>query len=139
MVGMDPLHDELLKQHDILLQTGADDDDVADDAVALLTGVDGIVDVYAIDKHCLCVRYDLRLICLRVIEEALTEIGISLDNSLLQKMRRAIFYYMEETQLDNLGASHYQSKSTLEVSVNRYNQRAHGCRDDRPDYYHHYN
>lgn len=136
---MDPLQEEHLKQHEIHLQPVTDGKDVAEDAVALLTGAEGITEVYAIDNHSLSVSYDLRQISLHIIEEALQEVGIELDNSLLQKMRRAIFYYMEETQLVNMGTSHDQSKSTLEVFVNRYNQRTHGCRDDRPDYYHHYN
>jgi len=136
---MDPLQEEHFKQHEIHLRPASDGKDVAADAMALLTGAEGISDVYAIDNRSLCVSYDLRQISLLIIEEALQEIGIELDNSLLQKMRRAIFYYMEETQLVNMGTSHDQSKSKLEVFVNRYHQRDHGCRDDRPDYYHHYN
>ena len=139
MVYMDALQEELIKQRDIHLQPDTDGADVAHNAVALLTGADSIIDVHAISNQCISVTYDLRRITRRIIEEALQEVGISLDNSLLHKMRRAIYDYTEDTQLENLDCIHDQSKSTLEVFINRYNQRTHGCRDERPKYYHHYN
>ena len=136
---MDPVQEEHIKQRDIHFQPDLNGADVAHNAVALLNGAHGILETRASNAHCIAITYDIRLITLRIIEEALQEVGLPLDNSLLHKMRRAIYDYTEDTQLENLGCTHDQSKSTLEVFINRYNQRTHGCRDERPKYYHHYN
>jgi hypothetical protein len=138
MVYMDPLQEEIIKHREIHFQPDLSDTEVANNAVTLLTGANGILEVRAINCHCIAVTYDIRLITLQVIEEALQEVGLMLDNSLFHKMRRAMVYYMEETQLVNMGCSQDQAKSTLGVFISRYQQRAHGCRDERPDYYHHY-
>ena len=68
----------------------------------------------------------------------LQEVGFHLDNSVISKLKRALFYYAEDTQLANMGYDHAESKSTLEIFINRYNQLPHGCRDERPMHYRRY-
>lgn len=140
---MDTVNDELIKHREIRFcsermkaqPTGKG----ADDAIQLLQGVKGIQDLKLVNGDCIQVTYDLSVITMRVIEEALQEIGFVLDSSWVCRMRRAIYYYTEETQLVNLGYSDHQSKSTTEIFIKQYEQREHGCRDERPPYYHHYN
>jgi hypothetical protein len=110
----------------------------ARDALRLLLDAHGIRNVYALTRDCIQISYDLRHVTLQTLENALVEVGFHLENSLLIKMKRSLFYYTEETQLLNLGYQHDQASSTLDIFVNRYDQRAHGCRDQRPEYLRHY-
>ena len=110
----------------------------ARDALGLLLGAHGISDIRTLADDCIEVSYDLRQITLQALEGALQEVGFHLDNNLLMKMKRSLFYYTEETQLMNLGHHHDQASSTLDIFVNCYQQRQHGCRDPRPEYLRHY-
>ena len=135
---MTPENNELIKRRDILFMPPQQESDPATAALTLLDGVKGIIETSRNNSHSIHVCYNLCLITMSDIEDALHEIGFHLDNSLLSKIKRALYYYTEETQLANLGYEHDQSKSTLEVFINRYNQLPHGCRDERPDYYRRY-
>lgn len=135
---MDTAQNELIKQRDISFCVAGTDEGCADAAVKLLSGVDGIINARPLNEDCLNITYDLSKISLCIIEEALQEIGFQLDNSLLCKIRRAIYYYTEETQLVNMGHVHDDSKSTTSIFISQYELRKHGCRDQRPPYYHHY-
>ena len=140
---MDPMKEELIKQREIRFcseQTkSTPNTKYASDAIELLQGVKGIKDLKLVNDTCIMVAYDVSVITMRVIEEALQDIGFVLDGSWVCRMRRAIYYYTEETQLVNMGYSHHQSKSTTEIFIKQYEQRQHGCRDERPPYYHHVN
>jgi len=128
---MRSLFSDFIKQREIpfrSLNPGGND---ARDAVLLLMEINGIDDIRALTNDCVQLRYDIRTITLEIIEAGLQEVGFHLDNSLLFKMKRALFYYTEETQLMNWGYQHDQASSTLDVFVNCYNQREHGCRDER--------
>ena len=130
---------ELIKQREIGFSELHPDPNQAQSALLLLSDAQGIEKVVPFSQYSIGVEFDIRQITLRIIEESLIELGFHLDNSLMSKLRRALFYYTEETQLENLGYSHPDSKSTTEIFINRYSQLQHGCRDERPVYYHHYN
>ena len=136
---MDPLIVELLKQREIAFCPLHPDTNQAESASLLLVDVIGIHGVQPLGRHILHVTYNIEHITLKIIEEALTELGFHLDNSLFAKLKRALFYYSEDTQLANLGYDHAQSKSTTEIFISRYDHVPHGCRDKRPAYYRHYN
>ncbi|NOZ51861.1 MAG: hypothetical protein GXP08_01775 [Gammaproteobacteria bacterium] len=136
---MDAATDELIKHRDIIFMAPQKDSDPASLAVTLLQGIDGILDVKKEHEYSISVTYHLHKINLRIIEDALQEIGFHLDNSLFTKIKRALFHYTEETQLANMGYEHAESKSTTEIFINRYNQLQHGCRDERTKYYRQYN
>ncbi len=128
---------ELIKQRDIRFCPLHPDPDQAQSAVALLDGVTGIQQVVKGSPHSLTVCYDLRLITLQVIEDALIELGFHLDNSLLTKIKRALYHYAEETQRANLEL-HPDHNDPKDVFVQSYQQRPHGCRDDRPQHWREY-
>ena len=136
---MDPVMAELLKHREIAFCPLHPDSNQAKSASFLLINVNGIYAAQPLNQHILQVTYNIRYITLKVIEDALTELGFHLDNSLFAKLKRALFYYSEDTQLANLGHDHADSKSTTEIFINRYDQLLHGCRDKRPTYYRHYN
>ena len=135
---MDLANIDFIKQHEIHFRNVDPTANDARETLLLLMDIQGIADIRALTLDCVQVRYDIRQITLQVIESALVEVGFHLDNSLLSKMKRALFYYTEETQLVNLGYQHNQASSTLDIFVSCYNQRQHGCRDERPEYLRHY-
>ena len=56
------------------------------------------------EDGCLSVCYDLSHHTLEVLENRLVNHGYHLDNSLLQKIKRALIYHCESCQLENLRA-----------------------------------
>ena len=135
---MEPIFSDFIKRREIHFRSLNPDANDARDAVLLLMEIHGIEDIRALTHDCIQIHYDLRFITLEIIESGLQEVGFHLDNNLLFKLKRALFYYTEETQLVNLGQLHDQASSTLDVFINCYNQRQHGCRDERPLRLRHY-
>ncbi|HEC20109.1 MAG TPA: hypothetical protein ENI97_12285 [Gammaproteobacteria bacterium] len=135
---MDTPNSDFIKTREIHFRNVDPASNDAREAMRLLMGVDGIKKIRALSESCIQVSYDLRTLTLQTLETALAEVGFHLDNNLLVKMKRALFYYTEETQLLNLGYRHDQASSTLDIFVNCYQQREHGCRDERPEYLRHY-
>jgi len=135
---MEPTFSDFIKQREIHFRSLNPNANDARDAMLLLMEINGIEDIRALTQDCVQVRYDLRTITLEVIETGLQEVGFHLDNNLLFKLKRALFYYTEETQLMNLGQLHDQASSTLDIFINCYHQRQHGCRDERPPHLRHY-
>lgn len=135
---MASLSTDLIKTREIHFHNVDPSVNNARDALSLLVDTHGIGDICALTDDCIQVSYDLRQVTLQALESALEEVGFHLDNNLLVKMKRSLFYYTEETQLVNLGHQHDQASSTLEIFVSCYNQRKHGCRDERPEHLRHY-
>jgi hypothetical protein len=104
----------------------------------LLSDVEGVLRVDLAHELCLRVSYHIHYLSLSQIEEALDELGFHLDNSLLTKIKRALYYYTEENERQNLGCEKGQSSCTRKVFVNRYEQLPHGCRDVRPEHWRRY-
>jgi len=135
---MDSLTTDFIKTREIHFCNVDPTSNDARETLRLLLGTPGIEDILTLSTRCIQVSYDIRQVTLQTLEAALMEVGFHLDDSLLIKMKRALFYYTEETQLMNLGHQHDQASSTLDIFVNCYNQRKHGCRDHRPKYLRHY-
>ena len=125
-------NEDLIKRRDILFMSPQQDSDPASAAITLLNDIEGIFEAIRVHQFAINVSYHICQITLCDIEDVLQEVGFHLDNSVMSKLKRALFYYAEDTQLANLGYDHAESKSTLEIFVNRYNQLPHGCRDERP-------
>ena len=126
--------DEFTKRREIHFMSPQAEKNPADAAIALLSQVDGIIDLQLINDYSISVTYHLPKLSLSDIDEVLQEVGFHLDNSIITKLKRALFYYAEETQLANFGYDHAESKSTLEIFINRHDQLPHGCRDERPEH-----
>ena len=85
------------------------------------------------ERHSLDVSYDLQQHTLRELDEHLVDKGFHLDNTLYTKLTRALIYYVEDTQLHNIGAPEKRLKrSTSEGYVNAWEQHPHGDHDDTP-------
>lgn len=85
------------------------------------------------EKRSLGVAYDLQIHTLKELDEHLIDKGYHLDNTLMSKLTRALIYYVEETQLHNLGAPERQLKrSSQEAYVKAWEHHPHGDHDDTP-------
>mgnify|MGYP003488956699 CR=1 FL=1 len=107
-------------------------------ALILLEGLDGLVVTAGPDGSRLLVRYHICEYTLEGLEAALVSQGFHLDNSLLNKLLRALHYYSEEAQCANLGVHSGLRHHTLDIFIHRYQLLPHGCRDNRPDHWRRY-
>jgi hypothetical protein len=135
---MDEQFSDLIKQRDISFCTLAKDPKPAYSAALLLDGLDGVLRIAPQSTHLLTVEFSIHLVTLRLLHQVLTEVGFHLDNSVLYKIKNALYHYTEETQLANLGHVQGDSKSTTQIFINSYLQKTHGCQDERPHYFHRY-
>ncbi len=137
-ISMGPAAEDLTKRRELYFREPHPDPQQANSAMLLLQRVPGILHLEAPTVTTLRVEYDIRCITLKNIEEALGAVGLHLDNSVLNKVRRAIWHYAEETQRANMGCEQGSSNCTRRVFMNRYGQREHGCRDERPQHWRRY-
>jgi len=131
-------NDGLIKHREITFCELHPDTEQGQTALLLLSDIDGVHRLHVCDMGNLHISYDLRLISLLIIEEALTELGFHLSNSLISKLKRALHHYTEETQRANLGCCRNNDNCTREVFISRYQRIRHGCRDDRPTHWRRY-
>lgn len=110
----------------------------AQTAMLLFSDVKGILNLRLVHEHRIQISYDIRHLSLQMLEDVLTELGFHLDNSLLYKLKRALYYYTEEVQRENLGIGHADSNSTRKIFISRYSRLEHGCRDERPAHWRKY-
>ena len=137
MAGMKGAESEIVKRREVRFQGPHPDSDQSGSARLLLQDSEGIVDLEAVDPMLLMVTYDVRFMTLQDIESALQQVGFHLDNSLMTKLRRAVWYYADDTQRAVLGCEG-NPDCTARVFVNRYQRMSHGCRDDRPAHWRRY-
>ena len=114
------------------------DPNQAQTACSFLVDIQGVLHVEPISPVMLDVSYDLTTTSLEEIESALTEIGLHLDNRLLFRMMRALYYYTEATFIANCGCTHGQSNCTRQIFAKRYEKLDHTCRDHRPEHWRRY-
>lgn len=114
------------------------DSDQAGSAMLLLSDIKGIIRLHHINPCCLNIEFDITDLNLKVIENALIDIGYHLDNTLLIKLKRALYYYTEEAQQANLGCTQNCKDFTKRIFINEYSHHEHGCRDDRPEHWREY-
>ena len=135
---MDKQADSLFKEREIAFCTLHPDPNQAGSAAELLIETEGVVKVEASSGSRLQVVYHLLDVTLADIERLLEHHGFHLDNSIVHKVRRALYHYTEDAQRANMGCAKGESNCTDKVFANRYRKRDHGCQDDRPDHWRRY-
>lgn len=99
----------------------------------LLDGLDGMqATVKAECGKTLVVQYKVTQYTLQGLEKALEAQGFHLDNSLLQKIRRALIYFCENVQRENLAINAPDAKSQ-QVFARVYEHHLHGDKDETPE------
>jgi hypothetical protein len=105
----------------------------AERAQQLLHGLDGIQARTEGERPAtLIVQYNVRIYTLQGLEKALESQGFHLDNSLLQKIRRALTHFCEQVQRENLVINAPDVKSQ-KVFVRAYGNHIHGDKDETPE------
>lgn len=125
-----------IKNREIQFDPMPPDTNPAQTALLLLAELAGIEKSLVQNRCLLLISYDVAQITLDDILTELNNHGLHLYNSLLVKLKQALFSYTEQTQRANLGIS--QKTSARDVFMNQYKRRPHGCRDQRPQHWRHY-
>lgn len=129
-----------IKHREIWFRDPHPDTHQAHSAMLLLADVPGVLHIDRPDPehNGLAITYDLAQIDLQLIEQLLLELGFHLDNSLMSKLKRALYYYTEQTERENLGTNRAQDHNTRDIFMRCYRCRRHGCRDERPEHWRQY-
>ena len=127
-----------IKHREIIFDEKHPDPRQANTAVLLLSDIPGVLEVQVISDTAIRIGYHLLEIDLQQIEEGLADAGFHLSGKLIYKLKRALYYFTEETERANKGCSETDPNSTRKVFIERYKQIRHGCRDDRPDHWRRY-
>ena len=130
--------DDFVKLREIGFDELHPDPDQARTASLQLVGVAGVLAVEAVSATLLRVRYDVMRVTLEQIEGALDDAGFHLDNRLLLRLKRALWYYTEEVERANHGCARGSTNCTQKIYITRYQHGAHGCRDRRPEHWRQY-
>ena len=105
----------------------------AERARELLDGLDSIKASIKIESdRTLVVQYKVTHYTIQGLEKALEAQGFHLDNSLMQKLKRALTYYCENVQRQNLAINAPDAKSQ-QVFARVYEQHLHGDKDETPE------
>ena len=103
----------------------------AKDALLLLHDLPHLTVLSTVADTGLLIRYELPYYTLEKIELALLDQGFQLDNTLFAKLRRALIYYYENIQCQNLSQP-AQRERTRRIFAQVYEHHAHGDHDDTP-------
>lgn len=98
-----PICSDVMKNRELQFLSKLPGIDEAEKARQLLGGVQGIESVEQVRKGVLRIRYDVRLLTLQMIEDALHDIGFYLDNRFTTRIKRSLFAYCEDAQRASLG------------------------------------
>jgi hypothetical protein len=104
----------------------------ADRARELLHGLDGIEAYMGVSANVLIVHYNVMHYTLDGLEGALVAQGFHLDNSLMQKLKRALARFCETVQRENVAINAPEVKSQ-KVFARLYEQQVHGDKDETPE------
>lgn len=135
---MDIVEADRIKHRQIFFSELHPDPEQARRAALLLADLPGILRAQPTALLVLDVSYDLAEITLQQIDEALREIGLHLDNHLVNRVKRALYYYTEETFRANCGCIQGKSNCTKQIFAKRYARLDHACRDHRPEHWRRY-
>ncbi len=103
----------------------------AKEALLLLHDLPHLTVLSTVGETGLLIRYELPFYTLEKIEIALIDQGFHLDNSLFNKLRRSLIYYVETLQCQNRTQPE-QSARSRRIFARVYEHHAHGDHDDTP-------
>ncbi|SDX81581.1 hypothetical protein SAMN05421644_11460 [Allochromatium warmingii] len=135
---MDIDTDEHIKHREILFHRIHPNPHQARTAAHFLLEADGILHAEPASPLLLHVRYNVLKTTLIEIEAALIELGLHLDTSLFNRLRRALHHYTDETVRANSGCERDERIITQHLFAKRYALIEHGCRDERPEHWRRY-
>ena len=125
-----------IKHREIQFDAMHPDPNQAQSAMLVLADLIGVESSVAQTPRQIVVSYDVSKITLDDILAELTNNGLHIYNSLLFKIKQALYSYTEQTQRANLSMN--QQSSTRDMFIKQYQRRPHGCRDQRPHHWRNY-
>ncbi|PLY16265.1 MAG: hypothetical protein C0631_04425 [Sedimenticola sp.] len=128
---------DTIKQREITFMEFHPDPNQAQTAADILSEVPGILEAWSESPTLLKIRYNLMDISLQQIEEGLIDSGFHLSGRIIHKIRRALYYYTEETQRANCCPGGIISQ-TRKIFVEHHAARDHGRKDQRPEHWRKY-
>ncbi len=131
---MERVTSALVKHREIRFCRLHPDTQQAHTASLMLSDVEGVQLLRPRDSYLLHISYEITALNLKLIEDVLIDLGFHLDNSLIVKLKRALYYYTEEVERANLGIDEC-GFADRQVFINRYLKLRHGCRDERPEHW----
>jgi hypothetical protein len=123
------LQDDLIKTREIYFSLLPPEQ--SNQAWLLLAGLEDLEVEHIEQKCCVRVTYSLTAYSLENLENALSAQGLHLDNGLIHKIRRALAYYSERVQMENLRAPEHLLKSR-KIFAEIYEHHPHGDHDETP-------
>lgn len=123
------MQDDLIKTREICFAELPPEQ--SNQAWLLLAGLDELGAEHIAHKCCVQVTYSLAAYSLENLENALSAQGFHLDNGLIHKLRRALVYYCERVQMENLRAPEHLLKSR-KIFAEIYEHHPHGDHDETP-------
>ncbi|QLI82214.1 hypothetical protein HZU75_12140 [Chitinibacter fontanus] len=126
---MKPHHDDI-KHRDIVFS--ALPLEQASQAARLLNRIPGVESQVFASQNRIAVQYHIDQHTLLELETRLQEAGFHLDNSIMQKIKRALVHYCEEVHYDNRTIPEHNIKSR-DVYVRVWENHPHGDHDDTPE------
>jgi hypothetical protein len=121
-----PLCNDTIKNREIRFKLSTPDQ--AKKAEQLLSGVPGIEHIETVAPCCMHIRYNVEELTLQMIESALREVGFDLDDSLVNRLKRAVFSYCEDALRASIGVDEVNNGKTPTLTLPR-----HTLQDPRPD------
>lgn len=116
--------EDLIRTRQIRFRGPHPEGDQAPGARAQLADLEGVLDVTPLGRDGIEVTYHLADLSFEMIEALLQELGYHLDNSLLFKLKRALYYYSEDCQRMNLGIDCEKGLSCCaRILASRYRRR----------------
>ena len=125
-----------IKHREIQFDAMHPDPNQAQSAMLLMADIDGVEKSTAPSPTQLFISYDVGRITLDEILLELTDNGFHIYNSLLFKLKQALYSYTEQTERANLDMN--QKSSSRKMHIKQYQRRPHGCRDQRPPHWRNY-
>lgn len=86
-----------------------------------------------LDAHLIEVGYCIQEYTLESIEAALIRIGCHLEATLLIRLKRALYYYVERIQRENMALPEIHTKDYSMAHAEAWKKRLHGDHDDTPE------
>ena len=121
-----PLCNDTIKHRDIRFKLSSPGQ--AEKAEQLLKDTPGIESLKAVAANCLHISYSVETLTLQMIETALREVGFDLNDSLINKLKRAVFSYCEDAMRASIGVDEGNSDKSPSLSLTH-----HALQDPRPN------
>lgn len=124
-----PLCNDLIKRRVIHFKRDSSDD-TAERAAELLAAVEGVSKARIRSKDSLSIRYDIRVLSLQMIENALADVGFQLSGNLICRIKRELIAYCEDNLRETLQADEARKNEPHEhVDQTAHDPRPHNWRN----------